>query len=539
MRAKLIVIALDAADLKLIQEWSSQGLLPNLKQITDQGTLFSLANHPMYRNESPWVSLLTGCSPKKTGYWTPLRFNSADYRVWNDNAYSFNSYKPFYAILPGRRVTVFDLPHCGRLFAEVDGVQILGWGAHSPMGGGQSRPAGLYGKFQRRFGPHPAWHTQNRGTWWDNDQLQRLRTALLEGIRRRSRINQALLNEHPADLTLLSFSEAHIAGHHFWHLGDRGHPAYRRNQPPLTDFLLDIYGAIDQAVGELLEHFPTNANLLMFSPEGGAANWCDLNSMVFLPELMFRWNFPGRSLLTGSGAGDGTAAMVTRPRFNDWVETIWSEYYDDLPPHWLPQLFRELFRKASSIPGIHFPFYVLRRLGALQWQPTTWYRPWWPRMKAFALPSYGDGYIRINLKGREAHGVVDPAEYDGLCRELISWLEDLRDSRTGRRTVDEVIMTRRNGCGNSSPLLPDADLVVIWHQEANDMIEDKILGRLGPLPFWKSGSHRPTGFVIGRGPDILPQTAPGLARVIDVAPTILDLLGMAAPDHLSGRPLFK
>ena len=38
---------------------------------------------------------------------------------------------------------------------------------------------------------------------------------------------RALLAEHPADLTVLAFSEIHIAGHHFWHLGDPAHPAYR------------------------------------------------------------------------------------------------------------------------------------------------------------------------------------------------------------------------------------------------------------------------------------------------------------------------
>ncbi|HSQ35490.1 MAG TPA: nucleotide pyrophosphatase, partial [Candidatus Binatia bacterium] len=109
MPAQLIAIALDAADWRLIQRWATQGLLPNLKRLLASGTFYALANHPLYRNENPWVSLLTGCSPEKTGYWTPLRFAAPAYRVSDAGAYSFQPCKPFYALAPGRRVTVFDL----------------------------------------------------------------------------------------------------------------------------------------------------------------------------------------------------------------------------------------------------------------------------------------------------------------------------------------------------------------------------------------------------------------------------------------------
>ncbi|MCX6555422.1 MAG: alkaline phosphatase family protein [Candidatus Aminicenantes bacterium] len=539
MKSQLTAIALDAADWGLIQDWAGQGLLPNLKRIIDQGTSFSLANYPLYRNENPWVSLLTGCFPDQTGYWTPLRFQSSGYRALDGGAYSFRPNKPFYAMVPGRRVTVFDIPHCGRLFPEADGVQVLGWGAHSPMGNGRSQPKKLFKQLRRRFGPHPAWRIQDRGTWWDNGRLQRLRSALLEGIGRRNRINLALLAEHPADLTLLAFSEIHIAGHHFWHLDDPGHPAFRRNQPPLADFLLEIYRATDRALGELLERLPADANLLVFSPEGGAANWCDLNSMIFLPELMFRWNFPGQALLAGSVQNDELPSLISQPRFNDWVQAVWHGYFACLPPNWLPRLFQELFRKAAAIPGCNFPFYVLRRLGELQWQPPVWYRPWWPRMKAFALPSYGDGYIRINLRGREPEGIVDPSEYEEVCLGIDAWLQRLRDPRTNRPLVYEVIRTREHLKTTEADRLPDADLVVLWQRQANDMAEEKTLGRLGPVPFWKSGSHQATGFVIGSGPDIPRRTASGQARVIDLAPTILDLLGIAPPGTLAGQPIFQ
>jgi predicted AlkP superfamily phosphohydrolase/phosphomutase len=539
MAARVLAIALDAADWQLIRRFAGEGLLPNLKAIADQGAFRALENQPLYSNESPWVSLLTGCLPGKTGYWTPLRYAPRGYRVGNGGAYSFAPYQPFFALAPGRRVTMFDLPHCGRLFPAVDGVQVLGWGAHSPMCGGRSQPAGLLAALRRRFGPHPALRTQDRGSWWDGGRLRRLHVGLLEGVRRRGAILRALRREHPADLSLLAFSEIHIAGHHFWHLSDPAHPAFGRNNPPLPDLLLDIYRETDRELGRLLDGMAADENLLVFSPEGGAANCYDLNSMVFLPEILFRWNFPGRTLFRSPGGDDGAAAAIAVPRIKDWPEALWNDHYSALPPHWLPRPLRGIARRAAAVPGCRFPFYLLRRLGALQWQPATWYRPWWPAMKAFALPSYGDGCIRVNLRGREPQGIVSPQGYDALCRELSERLLALRDPRSGKPLVREVIRTRAGLAGVEAGRLPDADLVVLWERQANDMVEDTEAGRLGPAPFWKTGSHQPTGFVIGLGPGIARSAPRGQGRVVDLAPTVLELLGADADLRLDGRSLFR
>ena len=59
-------------------------------------------------------------------------------------------------------------------------------------------------------------------------------------------------------------------------------------------------------------------------------------------------------------------------------------------------------------------------------------------MKCFALPSIAHGYIRINLRGREANGLVPPENYGAFCDELSQQIRMLRDARTGRRLVKEM-----------------------------------------------------------------------------------------------------
>ena len=159
-------------------------------------------------------------------------------------------------------------------------------------------------------------------------------------------------------------------------------------------------------------------------------------------------------------------------------------------------------------------------------------------MKAFALPSYGDGYIRINLKGREPQGIVNQADYSDFCDELINTLKKIKNSRTGRLIVREVIRTRKHGT-EEEPNLPDADLVVIWDEPPADIVEHPELGRIGPVPFRSTGGHRPGGFFLAMGENFPQNTEVKGGKVVDLAPTFLDLLDMEKPKYFDGKSLLK
>jgi Type I phosphodiesterase / nucleotide pyrophosphatase len=68
----------------------------------------------------------------------------------------------------------------------------------------------------------------------------------------------------------------------------------------------------------------------------------------------------------------------------------------------------------------------------------------------------------------------------------------------------------------------------------------------GPLPFFqlfyrteglKSGMHHPDGILWIRRPGVKPECHPGAVPLLDVAPTILDLLGLPKPEFMRGSPL--
>ena len=157
-------------------------------------------------------------------------------------------------------------------------------------------------------------------------------------------------------------------------------------------------------------------------------------------------------------------------------------------------------------------------------------------MKAFSIPGQGDGYIRINLKGREKRGIVNPGDMNRICDELTGKLIELRNPLTGNTVVEKVVRSSKLPLKAATP---DADIIVLWKSEPNDCIDDGRGNRLGPIPYWKSGSHNFTGFIMSNGLKINPGIVSGSASVTDVAPTVLDLLGEEIPTYMKGKPLFS
>ena len=130
---------------------------------------------------------------------------------------------------------------------------------------------------------------------------------------------------------------------------------------------------------------------------------------------------------------------------------------------------------------------------------------------------------------------MPPGQYEAVCDEMEGHLRELRDARTGRPIVREVLRTR-SGPDDRAPELPEADLVVCWSGAA-DAVDSPAVGRMGPVPFWRTGTHVNHGFVAVRGPGAAPGSRLPEGRVVDVAATILELAG-AAPRHpIDGRPL--
>jgi predicted AlkP superfamily phosphohydrolase/phosphomutase len=538
MAPSVLALGLDAADPLLIERWMDAGYLPNLSRLRRQGVYARLQALDYCRAEASCATLLTGCHPDKHGMWTPTRFDPRDYGV-REVSYDYREYPPFYALGREYRVAVFDMPQTV-FSSDVNGIQVLGWGAHAPRTPSDSRPGGLFAELTTKYGAHPTLNRDHLPTIGDKRAIERLKSDFLIGIQRRGAICRDLIARDCWNLFLTYFGEIHSAQHFFWHISQPDHPLHPFFRQEEWDPLLEVFQAVDREIGAIVAAAPSDARVVIFSDHGMETNCTDLPSMVFLPELLYRASFPGVRGLHGGRAGSPPARMALPSPSWSWRSAVWAQKHD-------PNPITAFLRRR--LPTVFFHYAIEKRLGDTRLplcpddcpmgsQPPMWYRPAWPRMMAFALPTFSEGYVRVNLRGREASGTVDPRDYDRVCDEVTAMLSAVTNARTGDPVVQRIVRTRR-GPDDADPRRPDPDLIVLWRNAPTDVVDSPTLGRIGPLPFNRSGSHVHRGFLLAAGTGLpIGERLPD-GQALDIAPTILRLVGAPIPAHFDGAPLLN
>ncbi len=159
----------------------------------------------------------------------------------------------------------------------------------------------------------------------------------------------------------------------------------------------------------------------------------------------------------------------------------------------------------------------------------------WSRTVAFSKGNYGQIYV--NLKGREPNGVVEEHEYDEVCGRIIERLKALKDPRTGEPWAGQVF--RREDV-YEGPRVADAPDVAFLPRDMRYLPlgnADFTSNRFMVDAFGISGCHRMHGVLIANGGAIKPATRAAVARIVDVAPTMLYLAGENVPGDMDGHVL--
>ena len=433
-------------------------------------------------------------------------------------------------------------------------------GRTTPVTARASRPAGLLAAIDARFGPHPACGNDYQVVWHRADWVDRLGSALVAGASARPAIVRYLQDQVPDwELCVVAITELHSASEMFWYGVDPVHPLAGADTAALARRWLDrVYDAVDEAVGELVESAGPGDHVVAFSPHGMGSNTTDVPGMVLMPELLHRLEIGSPLLRNPAGPPPGPGdPPPTIPADGTWAAVI-----DSQMPGRLGRTARRAVRRVAPVAGARLHRRLTRRptadldrptvspglfgvpvraestaderRGPLLWHQARRYQRFWPEMHAFVLPSFYDTAIRINLAGREARGIVPPAEYAAWCDRMEALVRALRNPYTGNLIAESVI--RPMAADPFARTDTDADLVVRW-AEATAAIEHPALGVVGPVPIRRPGGHGyPTGFVAIAGPDVEPGDL-GTRHPPDVAATILALLGRPVGPGMEGTPI--
>jgi len=495
------MLGLDAADPVLVDRWIDDGSLPHLGTLKKGGSYARLGTSAMHLAGSPWPTFYTGQPPCHHGIYHDFQWRHEGMEYARPQS-DWLPATPFWRSLgDGPRVVAYDVPMT--LNCEgATGVEVTGWASHDSLGPPATHPPELIAEIKQRFGE---WLVSPEAFGRSPvGELLALRDELLENTRRSAELSKWLL-QRPWDLGIAVFSALHRGGHRLWdrssiegEVGDDEGETFDRA-------LRELYVACDKAVGELVA-VAGDATMIVFALHGMMANTTRID---LLDEMLVR-------ALRGPEASTGRRSITRR--------------LGEAMPLGLRRFL------TRSIPvGLRNRLMTMWSTGGTKWSST----------EAFTLRADVQGYVRVNLQGREPQGIVPPGDLDAVCDRITEGLCSFRDAASGDPIVEEVRRTRdlfENG--PQADRLPD--LVVRWKETPaavhHALVSDR-LGRIeratpGRIPNGRSGNHRSQGWLIARGPGIpAGATLEREAHILDLAPTALDLLGAESAVPLAGKPI--
>lgn len=505
--SRVLAIGLDGAESTLIEKWMNDGSLPVLRSIRDNGAWGQLEGTRDFFSGSVWPTFLTGASVADHGFYSTAQLERTTGQLELMYGSSIGV-PPFYTQLADakKRVAVIDVPKMPAI-PGMNGIQVAAWGSHSPANPPASDPPELLADLRRVYGEHPA-SAIDEDADPDDRYYRRLLRALREGCERRQSMFLDLLRREPWDLFIAVFSEAHSAGHKLWHLVDPDHPDFDPDAPPdLTRGLLQVYQDLDRAVGELKDASAANTTFLVFSVHGMGIDYNDAPTLL-LPEFMRRY--------CGIDRTSSPDRPPLRARMFEMARRSVPGWMRNRIKHRMSLMTRARMRMLSFME-VHD---VAR----------------WPQMRAFSLPSDDGGLIRINLKGREPHGIVAPEDYDHVCDEILERLMELRDPTLDCPAVERVTRVHAEHEGAFSDRLPD--LFVQWAYRPLRALWSPTYGHLGEIQVHRAGSHAPRGFLLAEGQAVAPGSKIH-GRCLDIPATILECLGEPMQRQTAGTSLLE
>lgn len=158
----------------------------------------------------------------------------------------------------------------------------------------------------------------------------------------------------------------------------------------------------------------------------------------------------------------------------------------------------------------------------------------WENTQAYAL---GLNQLFLNVKGREAHGVIPDDEREVVIQRLKRDLESWRYAETGERVVTKAIPAPVGQYGDRAP-----DLIVGYNRGYRSS-DSSAMGAVGIETIERNEGHWNGDHCMHAShvPGVLLSTIPVVVdkpTLLDFAPTVLNYFGIKPPEGMKGQLLF-
>ncbi len=503
----LAVITLDAASLPVLERLLAESRLPILQGLRERGESTQLATPAAHFSAGVYQALFSGTDLATNGLYFPFQWSASEQRL----RYMLDLPAPMSVWErlgeAGRRSLVVDAWE-SRVPQDRAGTVISGWQfTNRFMLRSWSAPRGVDQKLAHRFGRPPlveeVYGRPSART------LKRLRRDLLAAPGRLADAATELVRREPFDFCWFGLPAVHVAGHQLydpasqlWDSASQKQGVAPEDRRELESGLDEVYAAADTAIGRILAALPADVDLIVLSAVGMEVN---TSRSDLLPGML-------RAIMHGPGShrpgGDGTWIWRLRAR--------------------LPTDFRTRLARALPERAVH-DLTARLELRGVDWTET----------RAFALPTDHHGYVRLNIRGREREGIVEPDDADELMDEIAEGLLTFRDPDGGPavEAVDRVVDVVGDGPG----LHRMPDLVVRWANRPATRLAGVGSPKFGDVARGGGGSGRSGNHCADAWALILPgesgrRATSRPADIVDIAATACSLLDVDR-DGLTGEPL--
>ncbi len=496
--SRILVIGIDGGTFDLITPWAEAGDLPTLARLMSEGVHGPLESTLPPVTSPAWPTFATGKNPGKHGVFDFIRPRGGEFELVN--ATSIRAPTVWQIVsAAGRTAGVMNVP------VTYPPTPIAGFviaGMLSPAGGTFTYPADLLSRYADlkpyRIAPRVQYKAGNE---------EEFAADLLDLVTRRGEYARRLLEDFPHDFLMFHFQATDIMQHAFWKFIDPTHPRYDPSAAArFGPALKEVYRRVDRFVGQMLDRLDDDTTVILMSDHGFGPLHYVVNLNLFLLDkglLRLRRGAWTRLKAALFRAGLTPASVWHLVERTGLQNCVW----------------RVSKATRNKVVGKFLSFDDVD----------------WSRTRAYSIGHVGQIYV--NLRGREPEGSVPPEEYDAVRQEVIAALGDLRHPETGQPLVDAVIPGEEVAHGPYAHRSPDLHLVLDGYRTIafplfatdNRIVTRQIRG--------DSGCHRRHGIFIAWGAGIRRGTTVAGARILDLAPTILHLMGLPVPDDMDGRVL--
>ncbi len=485
MADKILLIGIDGGTWRILGPLVEGGRMPTLARWIKQGQSGNLTSSIPPVTPVAWSSFQTGCRPGKHGVFGFVNLDRNDKSIHFSNSRSIRV-KTLWEWLSaaGKYVSVINVPMTYPPRA-VKGIMVSGLltpSLHSQF----TFPQEFGTELLRAIPDYAVLNERSSPILRAQAGGEAFVRAMIDMVKMRTRAAVFVMKDYPWDVFMVHFQANDMIQHPLWYALDGTHPKF---DDQAHERVVPFYEALDESLSKIDEVVPDGSPRIVISDHG----FQTLRKTVQITDWLVKNGFlavrqPKGFAMVVQKAVD-LAKRIDRYRFRDRF----------LRPVTRENLYNRL--QQSRVYD-------------------------WERSRVFGLAEHSYGVFHVFEEGAAKKATIE---------EISVALKELADPDTGQPIVAEVLKGE-DLYGNSIAARPDLVAVpapgYCFHRgESKEMLSEPMIGE-----DYQIGIHEPAGVYVAVGPGFEPGSRRD-ADIIDIAPTVLALLGLPIPDTMDGRSL--